>query len=344
MGGLIDALGSQGKYPEVTRCLGEIAERPAEPELLNPWLECMVCATAYLSQAGDQGRRDRLMILLEEAKDKLEPLLVGRTSTLSAHRARMAGKWSLTLAQFQWAAEHYERLGNRRAASEALANLGQTFLLIGQFERAEECMRRQIEMAQRLGLGAMIPGSMANLGLVLAYQGRLDQARDTGRQANAMLVDLGIPYFLACTEAYQSIIEFLSGDFVLAEQYAIAAAAHWETMAPSRPFALGLWARAVLGQGRASEALLHAREAYEQLKTLGTLDEGDAIVRLAMAESLLASGDGAAAKSVLAEARKSIEAVADGLDGPAERTSFMTRIPENRRITELCEELGCDLG
>jgi len=51
---------------------------PAAPELLNPWLDCMVNATAYLAVGGDNEVRERTLALLEESKERLEPILRGR--------------------------------------------------------------------------------------------------------------------------------------------------------------------------------------------------------------------------------------------------------------------------
>jgi serine/threonine protein kinase/tetratricopeptide (TPR) repeat protein len=344
MSSLFDALGPAGKYQEVARRLDEIADRPAEPELLNPWLDCMVNATAYLAQSGVQQGRERTLALLEESKDKLEPLLIGRVETLKAHLARAAGKPSQTVASFGWAAKHYESMGNRRAECETSANLAQALVETGQIEEAEACMRRQLEIARRLDLKAMVAGMLTNLVLVLAYRGSLDEARDMGQQALAMNSAQGSRYFLGSAEAYLSVTEHLAGNFEAAERFAAAAVVDWESLPTSKPFALALLSRALLMQGRASEALVHARAAHEWLKNKGPLDEGEATVRLAMAECLLQTGDKAGARTVLVEAAKWLMELANTLEEPPARQSFLTRRPDNRRILELCDELGRGVG
>jgi tetratricopeptide (TPR) repeat protein len=343
-GSLFDALGTKGKYQEIAEKTNELGERPAEPELLNPWLECQVNATGYLAQGGDSQIRERTLALLEESRDKLDPLLVGRVATLKAHLAHLAGKPSQTVTNFVWAAKHYESIGNRRAESEALANLGQALSLSGQLELAEECLRRQLEAAERLDLKAMVAGTLANLVLILACRGLFNEARDMGLRARAMTRAQGNPYFLGCAEAYLSIAEYLAGDFQAAEQCAASAAATGEAFPHFRPFALAVWARALLRQGRADEALAHARSAHEQLMSLGSLEEGELMVRLAMAECWLQSGVEAQARVVLAEAAQKISELADGIEDASARQSFLTRIPENRRILELCEQLACGGG
>jgi thioredoxin-like negative regulator of GroEL len=108
----------------------------------------------------------------------------------------------------------------------------------------------------------------------------------------------------------------------------------------SRPFAIALLARALLAQGRPVEALVSAREAYAQLESLGVVDDGEATIRLALAECLVATGDKLAAKEVLDKAASRILASAEAIADPAIRESFLTRIPEHRRILELARELA----
>jgi hypothetical protein len=67
MSSLFEALGPQAKYDDIARRMRDIAERPAEPDLLNPWLDCMVNATAYLFAGGDNKIRENTLELLEES-------------------------------------------------------------------------------------------------------------------------------------------------------------------------------------------------------------------------------------------------------------------------------------
>jgi hypothetical protein len=61
---------------------------------------------------------------------------------------------------------------------------------------------------------------------------------------------------------------------------------------------------------------------------------------LALAECLIATGDALAAREVLDKAAGRILASAEAIEDPAIRESFLTRIPEHRRILELARELG----
>jgi tetratricopeptide (TPR) repeat protein len=344
MSSLFEALGPQAKYEKIARHVREIADRPAAPELLNPWLDCMVNATAYLAAGGDNEIRGRTLALLEECKEQLEPVLVGRTETMRAHLERTQGRPARAVASVRRAAEHYERIGHRRAACEARGNLGVTLLELGQLEEAEACVRQVLATAQKLDLKYMVGGSLVNLTNILAYEECSGEARATGEEAVKVTSAQNDRRFQGYAEAYLSVTEHLRCDYARAEHYASAAVTTWETVPSCRPFAIALLARALLAQGRQAEALRGARDAHAQLESLGVVDDGEATIRLALAECLIAAGDALAAEDVLDKASSRILASAEAIEDPAIRESFLNRIPEHRRILELARELGAFQG
>jgi thioredoxin-like negative regulator of GroEL len=74
------------------------------------------------------------------------------------------------------------------------------------------------------------------------------------------------------------------------------------------------------------------------------VDDGEATIRLALAECLIATGDAPAAQGVLDRAASRILASAEAIEDPASRESFLTRIPEHRHILELARELRASKG
>jgi tetratricopeptide (TPR) repeat protein len=339
MSALIDGLGPQAKYGEIATLFRDI-ERPAPSELLNPWLDCMVNTTGYLAAGGDSEIREHTLALLEECKERLDPVLVGRAETLRTLLARTRGNLADAVAGFRRAAEYHESIGHRRAACEALGNLGLSLLEVGQLEEAETCMRKVLATAEKLDIKLILGGALQGLTNVLAYQGSFDDARATGERAVAATSAQNDRRFQGSAEAYLSVTEYLAGDYARAEGHARAAVTTWEPVPSSRPFAIALLARALLAQGRPVEALVSAREAYAQLESLGVVDDGEATIRLALAECLVATGDKLAAKEVLDKAASRILASAEAIADPAIRESFLTRIPEHRRILELARELA----
>ena len=340
MSSLFEALGPQAKYEEIGRHMRDVAERPAAPELLNPWLDCMVNATAYLAAGGDNEIRGRTLALLEECKERLEPVLVGRAETMKAHIAGNRGKPAEAAMGFRRAVDYYESIGHRRVACEARANLGVTLLELGQLEEAEACVRQVLATAQKLDLKYMVGGVLDNLTNILTYRGSLDEARATGLRALTVTIAQNDRRFQGYAEAYLSVTEYLAADYPRAEHYARAAADTLAEVPATRPFALALLARSLLAQGRLVEALLSARDAYSQLESFGVVDDGEATIRLALAECLIAGRDIAAAQEVLDTAASRILAAAKAIDDPEVRESFLNRIPEHRRILELAHELA----
>jgi tetratricopeptide (TPR) repeat protein len=272
--------------------------------------------------------------------ERLDPILIGRANALRTQLARARGKLAAAVAGFRHAADYYESIGHRRAACEALGNLGVSLLELGQLEEAKTCMKEVLATAQKLALKFMVGGSLQCLTNILAYQGSFDEARAMGLQAVSVTKAQNDRRFQGYAEAYLSVTEYLAGEYARAEGYASAAMTTWETVLSARPFACALVARALRAQERPAEALIAARDAYAQLESLGVVDDGDPTIRLALAECLIATGDTLAARDVLDKAASRILASAEAVDDSAIRESFLTRIPEHRRILELARELA----
>jgi len=201
-------------------------------------------------------------------------------------------------------------------------------------------MRQVLATAQKLDLKYIFGGALQGLTNILAYRGFLDEARAVGQQALTVTSAQNDRRFQGCAEAYLSVTEYFAGEHARAEHYARAAADTLAAVSATRPFAIALLARALLARGRPAEALLSARDAHAQLESLGVVDDGEATIRLALAECLIATGDTLAAREVLEKAAGRILASAEAIEDPAIRESFLTRIPEHRRILELARDLA----
>jgi tetratricopeptide (TPR) repeat protein len=339
MSALLDALGSQSKYAEVRVLYGGL-ERPADPELLNPWLDAVLIATAYLSADGDDSASDRSIALLDELEAVLEPKLVVRGLLRRAAAARRRGDMTETLARCRQSVDICRGLGLFRDETATLGNLGIYLGELGQLEEAEFHIKRVLTTARKLDLKHLLTGSLQALTNFLAYHGLFDQARVAGSEAIAAATAGNDRWFQGFAQAYLSVTEFLASNPIPAEAYARDAMATWGDVPFARPFAVALLARALVAQGRVAEALPHAREAYAQLEKMGGVDDGEATIRLALAECVIATGDREAAQRAATSAAEWLQARADKIDHPPYRESFLTRIPEHRRIQALARDLG----
>jgi eukaryotic-like serine/threonine-protein kinase len=140
------------------------------------------------------------------------------------------------------------------------------------------------------------------------------------------------------TRSQLATIAFLDGDLHGSEREARTAARRAESMPPARARALAALARAPLGLGRIREAADAARRALDVLEELGTIEEGESLIRLVYAETLAASGERAATAAALAAAREALLARASRVTDPAWRDLFLRKVPDNARTLAFAHE------
>jgi tetratricopeptide (TPR) repeat protein len=236
--------------------------------------------------------------------------------------------------------ELFEQAGHRKDAAQALGNSGSFLLEAGQLEKAEEKLRQLWTLSERMGLDHMIGGILYLLSNTLAYRGSLDEARSFGLRALAWTLEKNDRHFHNFALLYLSLIEFTAENYAKAKEHAQEATSLLESNPALRPFAMALLARALLMEGRVSDALPLARNAYEQLEAMGSVQDGEAIVRLAFAECLMAMPDLVHTKRVLQAAVDWLSTRANAIGNSDSRESFLNGIPEHRRILELARSLA----
>jgi hypothetical protein len=95
-------------------------------------------------------------------------------------------------------------------------------------------------------------------------------------------------------------------------------------------------ARVALGEAEAAYAA--AVDAMNTLEGKGGAEDVELVVRLAHAEALRAVGKREAAAEALRDANKALIARACAIVDPAQRETFLKRVPVNARILQLGEE------
>jgi predicted ATPase len=337
---LIMGLGPQAKYEEIGQLAVELNNRSSQSDLLNAWMDCRVNSASFLASAGQYGVRKDVLALLEAEREILDPILLARTETMKAHVARNEDHPEEYAAGFRRAWEYFNRAGHRRECAEALGMSGSALMELGQLEEAESQIRELWIIADRLGLRHMTGGILYLLCNISGYRGRLDEARSFGARALKWTTENSDNYFLGYAQLYLSIIEHMSQDYSAAEQYARAALHTVETNPALRPFAVALIAQSVNSQGRHGEALLLARDAFVQLESIGKVQDGEAVIRLVFAECLIASSEVDGARPVIEKSVERLLAQAGAIRNLEWRRSFLTRIPEHRRILVLAHNMG----
>jgi hypothetical protein len=346
LGELLTASGRLGHYERAIAWVDALFEAWREPSRdaraapMQVIAACRAAIVVLLAGRFELGERLlRLAATDAEARWKDDPVVLGHlerasslwellyTGDLGAYRARNAA-----------AAASFERAGDIRAACLQRANVGFSCLLVGAFADAERVLRDLLAVADRMGAELVSAVAAHNLGLALARLGKLDEAREVEERAARAFAAQGDLRLLGNSRAYLSQILVLAGDFARAEQVAHGALETLEAFPSTRALALAALADARLRQGRVEAGLAAARDAMSLLDALGKLDEGEAQVRLAFVEGLAASGDAAAAKTALEEARRRLLARSVKIKDTALRVSFLENVPENARTIAFAHE------
>ncbi|WP_437593715.1 serine/threonine-protein kinase [Sorangium sp. So ce1000] len=298
-------------------------------------IACFCECGAQLVFGGRYAEADALLARIDEDLRALPPPdaeLVAMAQQLRAIRASAGGDPEACLEGLEAALAAFEQAGDRRSACVIGANLGFIYAELGELGAAESALRAALEAADRMGLRELETVALHNLGHALGQLGKLDEAQLVERRAVEAFQQRGDLRMEGVARTYLAKIALLSGDAATAEREARAAEAALHVAPRLRAPAVAVRARALLAAGEVAAALGAARAAFGELAALGSLEEGESLVRLAYAEALAASGAHGEASAVLSEARELLLARARRIADPRRRERFLTAVPENARI------------
>ncbi|WP_437682582.1 serine/threonine-protein kinase [Sorangium sp. So ce131] len=297
-------------------------------------IACFCECGAQLVFGGRYAEADALLARIDEDLRAAPPdaALVAMAQQLRAIRASAGGDPEACLEGLEAALAASEQAGDRRSACVIGANLGFIYAELGELEAAEAALRAALSTAERMGLRELATVALHNLGHALERAGKLDEAQLVERRAAEAFQQRGDLRMEGVARTYLATIALRSGDPAAAEREARAAEAALHVAPRLRAPAVAVRARALLAQGDVAAALAAAQAAFGELTALGSLEEGESLVRLAYAEALAASGAGAEAAAALAEARASLLARAQRIADPRRRERFLTAVPENARL------------
>ncbi len=304
------------------------ATRAVDRAALGP----LVTAIANLAfQLFTHGRPELALELLDDVEQLAigvsEPAILARIYQARSSRSMFTGDAGAYLESEQAAAAAFERAGDLRYACVQRGNVGYACLEIGAYAEAERALRDALDQATRLGLSNVIATSKHNLGRALMMRGALDEALRVETEAFELFAAQGDRRLAGAARVYRAAILAERDELGAAEGELLGALEH--AQAPLQAQIRGMLARILLRGGRTDEALVHARGAYDLLERLGAIEEGEAVVRLALAEALEASGDRAGSQVVLAAARQRLLDRAARISDPDHRRRFLSQVPEH---------------
>lgn len=323
--------------------LGEALHSPLSGAAMNAFLATAATLAMQLFLAGKHDAAEAVMRRLEVAEGRVRgasPLAAARCHFARATRGMVAGDLAKMLEHAREAVTAFDLAGDQRSAALMRSNLAFAYMEIGAYRQAEDALRSVAPVAERLGVPMVIALTKQNLGLALARRGELEEARSLEGASLALFRANGYQRAEGTCCIYMAMILALAGDLPGALAQARDALAVLQDIPPLRAFAFGALAQALLDSGDIDAALEAASSAMDLLRELGSLDEGEALVRLVYARALRRRADVEAAREVIATAREILLSRAAKISDIAWRESFLRQVPENARTLELAEELA----
>ena len=142
---------------------------------------------------------------------------------------------------------------------------------------------------------------------------------------------------IGASQHYLALIFWERGDLDRAASVALASADALNAFPPLLPRGLATKAGIQLAQGRVAEASENADWSIVLLREQGEIEDGEMLIRLVHAETLIARGKGDEVRTVLVQARARIREVAGKISDPVLCQSFLEGVPENARTLALAE-------
>lgn len=294
-------------------------------------------AAHYLQFAGQREPADELLAAVSQKLGAFaeDPARWAWAYRAHATKALLGGDVGAYLAQLELAVRSFASSGDVRELTLERANLGFARSELGLYEEAEAVLREAIASAERLGLAHTVAVGTQNLGVAIAKQGRLAEGRALLEEALERFTSQRNARMAGNTRSSLSRVWLAMGEAAKALEAGLQGVVDLELVPPLLPGALASAARARLALGETVRALDEAREAASRMVALGQVDEGEALVRLVLAEALEASGLHDEARTAIGAARERLLGRAAKLTEPAWRASFLERVEENRRTLEL---------
>lgn len=339
---IVDAAGKLGAFERIEHWGNPAGRVEFEAEAASFRTTSLSVCANHLVYGGRYALADAVIAALTDGVNLVAqpPRALGMYYQLRAIRASAAGDPCGFRDNLEEALVCFEQAGDRRNSCVTRQNLGFGLSELGDYEGAEQRLRSALAIGERMGLQEVVAYTLQNLGHVLGYRGVFEEGRSIQKRAIDAFRKQEQPRGMGLSQVYLAELELSAGDLTAAELEARAAIESLAGVPPLRAGALAVHARVLLARGNAAEALGVAREAYALLESLGTIEEGEALVRLVYAEALEANGDAEGFARVIATARDQVLAKAERIGRAEERERFLQDIADNARTLELARAVA----
>jgi len=300
-------------------------------------------AAIRLIFAGNLPGADRLLDRIPHGLAHLGPADQGWLFRARGWRALSEGDPGAYKAFMRRSANSFRDVGDTRNACVQQMNEAYADMCLGRLAEAAEGLSAVLLTAERLGLGTVTATAQHNLGLVLARLGKLDEGESFERRAIESFVAQKDQRLLAASVGYLAEILLAKGALEAAEAAAQEAVDGAPERSPVRAMTLATLATVLLAKptpGNVARAVAAGAEARELLHTIGGVDEGEGLIRLAHARSLAAAGHSEAAGVAAREAARRLHERAARITPAALRPGFLADVPEHAATFALAQALS----
>ncbi|MFT3768944.1 MAG: protein kinase [Minicystis sp.] len=331
------AAGARGEGARVASLSDDLlsSARGAEAELLH--VVALTRAVSWLSLTGQREQAAAIQRAIDPMLDRFgdAPAVQAAAAVARLYLVRPEDDPATQERLLAVAVARFEEAGDRRQACFQRTNLAGACNALGAYAEAEAIARAAAAEAERLGVTFAVRAAQSNLGPALSRRGASIEAIRVLRSALDGASESDDPFTTGVTRLYLAEALQRAGDLTTAEAEVRAALRVLGAFRSFQCLATAQLADVLLARGRAGEALARARVALTQLQSLGTIDEGEALVRVVHVEALVANGHEDAATAALAAARARLLASAARFTDEDQRRRFLHDIPENARTLAL---------
>jgi len=254
------------------------------------------------------------------------------------------GDFSASIDAARDVALHADQAGDAALATRARINLGFVLNRVGRFEDARDELSRALHDARMLRIRAGEGFALHNLGMCHARVDDLDVAIQLEREAFAIGEEIQHVRLTHNAKVYEALmLVWRGGPGDLGA--ALAAVQQVRSEASSYPVtaieAASVLAYVQLARHAFDSSIEACEDAMARLAAVGSVEEGEELLRMVHVEALLALGRESDADKVLAAAWKCVIDRSEQLSDPAHREAFLSRLYECQRIVTLgTERLG----
>ncbi len=288
-----------------------------------------------------QAAENGLTLARLASNPQIEGRLITNLAALCAESGDLAQCFQLDRKYLDIVLNLQDKVGE----SNAYNTLGDNYLRIGDYDRAEACFEQSISIARSIGYSIGECVVQLNLAIIANLKQRFPNAIELAQQALKIAIqgefrDLQAATHLQLGQALTETGEFEAAHEALQQAIELFEANSGEHLAMEVFAAL---ARLSLQQGNLTEAHIQVVKVLDFLQQGGSLDgtEEPILIRLTVYQVLQQAGD-ARAGPFLQQTRQLLQQRADKITDNQLRHAFLNQVPHNRAILQASEQSDTD--